>query len=217
MDQQTIAQLKRTVRELKTTVKHLNIQVVQDGKTIKQLQYEKSVVPKMDGLMQNKMLEKEYQLKYEKIRDENITLKAIQLKQTNALLELSKTSKDKDVKQLMNELRHTKEKNLELQFAMKKQEKVSTELINANANLKKELRKIRNKRINLVGNFATELTHEQSGNKHDYTISELEQKLEANRKGRAALVNKHMNFKIKAERTIERLSLMLRTQSLKTS
>lgn len=52
----------------------------------------------MDGLMANKMLEKEYQLKYEKIRDENITLKAIQLKQTNALLEASKTSKEKDVK-----------------------------------------------------------------------------------------------------------------------
>lgn len=85
--------------------------------------------------------------------------------------------------------------------------------------MKKELRKLRNKRINLVGNFATDNLDymEQSGNKRDHTIAELEQKLETNRKGKASLVNKHMNFKIKAERTIERLSLLLRTQSLKTS
>lgn len=119
----------------------------------------------------------------------------------------------------MNELRHTKEKNFELQFNIKKMDKVSTDLVNANANLKSQLRKLKNKRHTFIGNFAGKddvLQNEQAGRQRS-VIHELEGNLESSKKGRLQLVNKHMNFKMKCERTIERLSLMLRQYSLRTN
>lgn len=81
-----LLRMKETCRDLTHKVTILSGQMSKDQTTIKQLKFDKSTNPKMDSIVQFKMHEKEYQLKYEKIRDENITLKAIQVKQTNALL-----------------------------------------------------------------------------------------------------------------------------------
>ena len=59
-DQMQIIQLKTAVAELSFRVKAMSEGAHRDGKKIKELTYEKSMTPKMDQILQFKMMEKEY-------------------------------------------------------------------------------------------------------------------------------------------------------------
>lgn len=66
-------------------------------------------------------------------------------------------SKETELDSLIQELRHSKEKNYELQFTIKKMDKVTTDLVNANAILKQKLRNLKNKNLKMVtGNSGTD-------------------------------------------------------------
>lgn len=156
-DDLSLIQLKQHIKDLDFKIQFMTEEAARDKEQIAKLKYEKTMTPQVDSMIQTKMLQKEYQIKYEKARDENITLKAIQLKQSNALISQRKMSKETELDSLIQELRHSKEKNYELQFTIKKMDKVTTDLVNANAILKQKLRNLKNKNLKMVtGNSGTD-------------------------------------------------------------
>ena len=135
----------------------------------------------------------------------------------------------------MNELRHFKEKNNKLTEELQKRNAANQEVINANASLKQTLRNIKSKRSSMGGAMNDDVPLEIDNNKknqglhqsmdssgqvglspnnarqlvnnpHKQTINELEKQIDCLKKGKDALVQKHLNYKVKSDRMIEKLS-----------
>lgn len=124
---------------MKAVIKELNNKIAKQQETIKKheekivkLKYDKGVGPQVDSMVQIRLQHEEMRLKYEQIRNENINLKKVQSMQGNELMKKTDGKNELKIDQLMNEVRYHREKNNELQFQLKKLQKSSEDIINAN-------------------------------------------------------------------------------------
>lgn len=145
------------LEQMKAVIKELNNKIAKQQETIKKneekivkLKYDKGVGPQVDSMVQIRLQHEEMRLKYEQIRNENINLKKVQSMQGNELMKKMDGKNELKIDQLMNEVRYHRERNNELLFQLKKLQKSSEDIINANTTLKNQLRNMRAKRSSLI-------------------------------------------------------------------
>lgn len=145
------------LEQMKAVIKELNNKIAKQQETIKKneekivkLKYDKGVGPQVDSMVQIRLQHEEMRLKYEQIRNENINLKKVQSMQGNELMKKTDGKNELKIDQLMNEVRYHRERNNELLFQLKKLQKSSEDIINANTTLKNQLRNMRAKRSSLI-------------------------------------------------------------------
>ena len=136
-----------------------------------------------------------------------------------------------DINQLMNQLRHVRDKNAKLNEQLAKKESSVIEMINVNANLKINIRNMKTKQalgggrggsidvddapMDFDANMSKSPTSSPIKNKQKLNITEFENQIEQMKKIKDQLVQKHLNYKIKSDRMIDKLSKEVSTSTSK--